>query len=404
MELRPQGARHIAVRNSTHDSDISADGREVVVGHAARLESTSERGAGGVLDSERHTLPVDAMNPPSTTCCPRCGFSFAWDGRVCGHCPLTDRALQLWSNGAEPLNWDRSRGVWEQIKRFHEVVESGRTISRYKLLAIAAGCLRRAWHALPQSARLAVELLERGATQERLAAAARSVAEDPLILPEAAQVARNVADVVLGRGHVDLLWAVRSVAEECRRVVGLCAFPPRELCSFPLPTELEPHRAAAGLWWYYRDVGSGSQQAVLNRIRLARSGIHQTCVDILAPKPSDREAVAAAHRQLSSQLTEYDLQRSRVMAAEEPVQCDIARDVLGYTGGPITFGPSWRTSTAIALARGMCESGDFFAMPILADALEDAGCDSEDVLTHCRDPKQTHVRGCWVIRRVLGEE
>jgi hypothetical protein len=42
-------------------------------------------------------------------------------------------------------------------------------------------------------------------------------------------------------------------------------------------------------------------------------------------------------------------------------------------------------------------------MPILADALQDAGCDNEDILNHCRDPKQVHVRGCWVVDLVLGK-
>jgi hypothetical protein len=51
----------------------------------------------------------------------------------------------------------------------------------------------------------------------------------------------------------------------------------------------------------------------------------------------------------------------------------------------------------------MYESRDFGAMPILADALQDAGCDSADVLDHCRDAPVTHVRGCWVVDLVLGK-
>jgi hypothetical protein len=62
-----------------------------------------------------------------------------------------------------------------------------------------------------------------------------------------------------------------------------------------------------------------------------------------------------------------------------------------------------RTDTAIALARQMYESREFSAMPILADALQDAGCDDEDILGHCRDPHQVHVRGCWVVDLVLGK-
>jgi hypothetical protein len=41
---------------------------------------------------------------------------------------------------------------------------------------------------------------------------------------------------------------------------------------------------------------------------------------------------------------------------------------------------------------------------ILADALQDAGCDSDDILDHLRDPHATHVRGCWVVDLVLGKE
>ncbi|AMV27475.1 hypothetical protein VT84_23950 [Gemmata sp. SH-PL17] len=70
---------------------------------------------------------------------------------------------------------------------------------------------------------------------------------------------------------------------------------------------------------------------------------------------------------------------------------------------PIAIDPSWRTSTAVALASQMYESRDFGAMPILGDALQDAGCDSADVLGHCRGPGP-HVRGCWVVDLVLGKE
>ena len=41
-------------------------------------------------------------------------------------------------------------------------------------------------------------------------------------------------------------------------------------------------------------------------------------------------------------------------------------------------------------------------MPILADALQDAGCDNADVLDHCRSDGP-HVRGCWVVDLVLGK-
>ncbi|MCE9568126.1 MAG: hypothetical protein K8U57_39490 [Planctomycetes bacterium] len=76
-------------------------------------------------------------------------------------------------------------------------------------------------------------------------------------------------------------------------------------------------------------------------------------------------------------------------------------DVFGNPFRPVTFSPEWRTSTAVAIASGMYESRDFSAMPILADALQDAGCDDPDILAHCRDEKQVHVRGCWLVALVL---
>jgi hypothetical protein len=77
------------------------------------------------------------------------------------------------------------------------------------------------------------------------------------------------------------------------------------------------------------------------------------------------------------------------------------RDIFGNPFRSIDFTP-WRTDTALSLARQMYDSRDFGAMPILADALQDAGCDNEVVLSHCREPNQVHFRGCWVVDGVLG--
>jgi hypothetical protein len=82
----------------------------------------------------------------------------------------------------------------------------------------------------------------------------------------------------------------------------------------------------------------------------------------------------------------------------------LIHDVFGNPFRPVTFSPQWRTDTAVSLAQQMYEAREFSAMPILADALQDAGCDNDDILTHCRDPKQVHVRGCWVVDLVLGKE
>jgi hypothetical protein len=92
-----------------------------------------------------------------------------------------------------------------------------------------------------------------------------------------------------------------------------------------------------------------------------------------------------------------------VYAAESFAHCEIIRDIFGDPSAPVAFSPAWRTDVAVTLARTMYESRDFSAMPILADAIQDAGCDNEEVLNHCRDTSLTHVRGCWVTDLVLGK-
>jgi hypothetical protein len=79
------------------------------------------------------------------------------------------------------------------------------------------------------------------------------------------------------------------------------------------------------------------------------------------------------------------------------------RDIVGNPFQPVAFDPAWRTDAAVTLAKGMYDSRDFGAMPILADALQDAGCTNDDILNHCRDVQQAHVRGCWVVDLVLGK-
>lgn len=59
--------------------------------------------------------------------------------------------------------------------------------------------------------------------------------------------------------------------------------------------------------------------------------------------------------------------------------------------------------SAIQLAQAIYDERAFERIPILADALEEAGCTNADVLRHCRQPGG-HIRGCWGIDRVLGKE
>jgi hypothetical protein len=79
------------------------------------------------------------------------------------------------------------------------------------------------------------------------------------------------------------------------------------------------------------------------------------------------------------------------------------RDIVGNPFRPVSVEPSWRASPVLDLARSIYDERAFDRLPILADALEDAGCTNADILGHCRGGGD-HVRGCWVVDLVLGKQ
>jgi hypothetical protein len=80
----------------------------------------------------------------------------------------------------------------------------------------------------------------------------------------------------------------------------------------------------------------------------------------------------------------------------------LANDVVGNPFYPVALDPAWRTEAVVGLVAGIYADRAFDRLPVLADALEDAGCADADVLTHCRGPGP-HVRGCWVVDLLLGK-
>jgi hypothetical protein len=85
--------------------------------------------------------------------------------------------------------------------------------------------------------------------------------------------------------------------------------------------------------------------------------------------------------------------------------CDILRDVFGNPFRPAAGALSWlswNAATVRILVHDIYEERAFDRLPILADALEDAGCDNAEILAHCRSGG-AHVRGCWVVDLLLGK-
>jgi len=80
------------------------------------------------------------------------------------------------------------------------------------------------------------------------------------------------------------------------------------------------------------------------------------------------------------------------------------RDIFGpLPFRPVPLEPTWLTPTVVKLAQTIYDRYAFNRLPVLADALEEAGCTKADILAHCRQPGE-HVRGCWVVDLLLGKE
>jgi hypothetical protein len=77
--------------------------------------------------------------------------------------------------------------------------------------------------------------------------------------------------------------------------------------------------------------------------------------------------------------------------------------IFGNPFRPVTLAADWRTPNVTAFAQAVYDDNAFDRLPILADALEEAGCDNAEVLHHCREPG-AHVRGCWVVDQLLEKE
>lgn len=91
------------------------------------------------------------------------------------------------------------------------------------------------------------------------------------------------------------------------------------------------------------------------------------------------------------------------VVAERVALSGLLRCLFGNPFRPVALDLRWRSADVMALAQGIESDQAWDRLPILADALMDAGCDSEEILAHCRS-EATHVKGCWAVDLVLGKE
>jgi hypothetical protein len=183
-------------------------------------------------------------------------------------------------------------------------------------------------------------------------------------------------------------------AAACCRQLG-------ELVADPVPA------AALDAVEQYAD--SGKSKAALARHRLALRH-HRYANLARTPGLSDALSAVEAAATENDLWTIVTLVKEAVRTAGSTPDAQVIRTLYvlyrDLTGRPTTaghFAAGWRTADAVIIARRAYETRDFSGLPILADALEDAGCDDADVLAHCRS-EGSHARGCWAVDLVLAKD
>jgi hypothetical protein len=223
-------------------------------------------------------------------------------------------------------------------------------VSERKLRLFACACCRRVWDLLGEPRRRVIEVAER---------------------------------VIEGEATLEELGAARAAA-------------------FPVSPEAGCETATEAKTWAHLAVVSTAgmffdQNSLLNLGQV---------VDMAAG--ARREAAAwearRARRRAEGRDPSPRPRRSSALKAEQREQARLLRELFG----PLPFRtveatPAWRTwhgGTVPKLARAIYDEWAFDRLPVLADALEEAGCTDAEVLGHCREAGP-HVRGCWVLDLLL---
>ena len=96
----------------------------------------------------------------------------------------------------------------------------------------------------------------------------------------------------------------------------------------------------------------------------------------------------------------FQAEATAARQAESWGQTEVLRDVMGNPFRPVGIEPPWRTPGVMSIAQAIYDGRASDRMPALGDALEAAGCDNSDILSHCRSPDK-HERGCWAVDAIL---
>ncbi len=315
---------------------------------------------------------------------------------------------------------------WLECKRPSPMLRfvAGRASPR-KLRLFVCACCRRLWPWLRDEAgRQAVEELERQADTRGTLTPTAAVRKLALRSMDAADEKRQAA--LAARQEADRrraavwgsIWVgdppepsllVRSAAE------ALEASAMEQEAQAAVRAAQLVHSLAEGL----RDSGEAAQEAVqvvvdgrqaaITRACSAR-WVHRADREADRPVPRGKAALRASQAAHWIEMQEDSLHERHVRLdeqaakAERRAQAALVRDLFGNPYHPAAIEPAcldWNEACIVKMARIIYDERKYQDMAILADALEEAGCDNSEVVNHCRQPGE-HARGCWLLDLLLG--
>lgn len=288
---------------------------------------------------------------------------------------------------------------WDLSMLLNRTAESAAPCAKRKLLLFACACCRRVAH-----------LLTDKSFRQALAAAEAHADELPNPSP--------------------WIWKARRAAEKALRLQTQQVNTAR--AAWERQSTTLAAKRAEGVRWWEAQAADHAAQAVAIAAWMAASHVTQPRVEVvLQAAAAAKTAVEYAAgqgklraaggdeqaQQEEAETTFSESQRPLVqgwleVAActgrmarldEDQVQCDLVRDLCSpfrrIEPDPVWIGPE--SGPVRQMAAVLYEGRRFEDMPILADALEDAGCDSSELLGHLRGPGP-HARGCWALDLLLG--
>jgi hypothetical protein len=148
---------------------------------------------------------------------------------------------------------------------------------------------------------------------------------------------------------------------------------------------------------------SRSIRLAAQKARSAARGVAEDDIWKAAHQAASRSAEAIAYSDPEGAISGASIQAAYNSLAP------LLREVFGNPFRPVSLDPAWRTPDVLALAQAAYDNRTLPAgtleparLALLADALEDAGCTSAEILGHLRS-EGPHVRGCWAVDLALGK-